>query len=148
MKLTLLSLLLAIFFSRSCGQIMINNAGRIPIQVCIGWYEKTEEFKGFVTKGWYSVVPGQTAETEIPVNPPPTGIFYYIKNSKANSASSYFIPFLVGKSNFLIRNADMEYVKQQNISYSWRYFQQVSLFAESLQGIGKKEKFRYTLYLK
>lgn len=60
MKNLLLFLFASLMISKANSQIHITNKSSEPITVAIAYYKSTESFKGWVTNGWWTIIPGET----------------------------------------------------------------------------------------
>jgi len=119
--------ILSILTINAHAQLCFNNRTNRPVSVAVGWISVTDSFSGFKTKGWYIVEPGETISTEFKVSDE-TVFFYYAKgevdeNGKFLYWSGDFkllVSFLEDK--FTIKNANMQYVEDNNFGYEWVKF--------------------------
>ena len=107
------------------SQIYFHNNNSEPVWVCIGYYSDTDEYKGWITKGWYEVVPGEK-KAILGFNPMGRYIYYYAETSYGKKKFTGNSVFLVhpGKT-FKIINADKQYVQNETPAYRWRNFREV-----------------------
>lgn len=60
MKNLFLLLIACFLISNSNAQIHVTNNTEEPITVAIAYYSSSNSFKGFVSEGWWSLIPGET----------------------------------------------------------------------------------------
>lgn len=111
------------------SQIYFHNNYTKPVIVVLGYYLNTDAFQGWVTEGWYTVDPGETTKLLdwLPLNHP---ICYYAQTKDGVKKFDGDASFLVDPTNaFIIKNADMQYVKDDNATYQWYKFRQVHFTA-------------------
>jgi|GEM_PF-7038129 len=115
------------------GQLYVKNSTNNPISIAVGWY--SENSSCYVTKGWYNIEPGQTIDPGMTFTSSDDYFFYYAKGWEG----SY--KFLTNSDAFNIKNADKQYVKDDNPSYTWAMFRKKEVHFDFL------EKKTFTLNL-
>ena len=130
MKRTILSfaLIITTIVSARC-QLKITNTTSQPINVAVAYQNKTGDFNGYYSVGWYNILPGETKETL-------SGIlisrnyYYYAETEDMSLAweGNGEYTFLVDPTNgFNIKNANQQYVQDQTPSYAWEKFRMLDV---------------------
>ncbi|MCW3085955.1 MAG: hypothetical protein JWP12_3321 [Bacteroidetes bacterium] len=121
------------------AQVFFNNKYNEPVWVVLGYPVDTKAYKGWVTVGWYEVAPGENKEI---LNYNPTGQYiYYYAQTKGGVKKFEGANYLLAdpKKAFNIKNADKEYVQNENPSYKWYKFRQIDKGAKDMF------KLKYTI---
>ena len=125
MKNILLSFLLIFICQNLQSQIYFKNNYNKPVFVAVGYYRDWEEFKGWVTSGWFYVLPNEKKEV-LSYNPMNENIYYYAETKGAEKVFEGDSPLLIHPvSEFTIINADKDYVKDENPTYNWAKFREL-----------------------
>jgi uncharacterized membrane protein len=121
------------------SQIFFQNNYNEPVWVCISYYSDGNEYKGWITKGWYEVAPGEK-KSILNYNPMGRFIYYYAETREGKKKFTGKSTFLIHPSDsFKIKNADKQYVQNENPVYRWRNFREVE------RGDIDALKFKYTI---
>lgn len=138
-KLFLLLIITLAINCKSFAQIYFNNKYTEPVWVCIGYYSDGNNFKGWVSKGWFKIEPNET-KMVLDYNPLSRYLYYYAQTQNGIKKFEGSQSFLVDPINsFLIKNADMKYVKTNNPNFKWHSFRQVD------KGLKDLAKLKYTI---
>lgn len=122
------------------SQLSIKNNSSEPISIAVGWYSEKEEFTGFITKGWYNIEPGHTIDPGLSFTSDDDYFYYYAFSESWEWKGDYEL--LVHSTDaFNIKNAHLEYVKNQNSNYQWKNFRLKEVHFDWLQ------ERKYTLTL-
>lgn len=135
LRRTLISGISFLFTINIHAQLFIKNSTNKPIDVAVAWYNEGGSFTGYVTKGWWSIEPGQTINPGISFTSTDDYFFFYSNGWEGDTK------LLVSSDAFTIKNADKQYVKDQSTKYKWVLFKRVDVH------FGKFEKKTYTLNL-
>ena len=126
MKTLLILIILTLTSLSLKSQIYFKNSYDEPVWVTLGFYSDTKEYKGWVTKGWYKVAPGEKKQI-LSYNPLSQNIYYYAQTKDAKKKFEGKASLLVHPTNsFTIKNADKEYVKNENSAYKWYKFRELN----------------------
>lgn len=115
------NLISSLFFFFTLGfcdaQVHVTNSTDQPITVAIVYYQSDSEFKGYISKGWWTIIPG---ETKVIGNFLKAGDnTYYIHAHTAGYAKTWGNEANLAVNShdaFEIRNCDKSYVlKGENI---------------------------------
>jgi uncharacterized membrane protein len=118
----ILAVILCLSAFNGKSQLYLKNSTSKPIIVALGWHSESSDFNGYITKGWFTIEPNQTLNTGLSFSSTNDHFYYYaISKDKSNDWSGDN-KLLVGSNNFLIKNADMDYKKQEDKSFSWKGF--------------------------
>ena len=142
MKKLFISFLLSIIINISYSQIRVENTIHLPIFFSYGYYESADtDNKGFYTKGWWKILPNETITINVPFSfiTHPT-IYYTFNSDKGNfrtkeqtDGKNNFLLLVDPVNPFFIRNAHMNYVKDNNPNYEYRYFNTKNLTLSQAQ---------------
>lgn len=142
MKTILFSLFLTLTTLTAKSQVFFKNSYDEPVWVVIGYYSDTKEYKGWVTKGWYKVSPGERKEI-LSFNPMGQYLYYYAQTKDAQKKFEGKTNLLVHPTDaFNIKNADKEYVQKETPAYKWYKFREVN------KGGADIVKLKYTIDFK
>lgn len=103
------------------AQLSFKNSTSKPISVAIGWYSEGNDYTGYVTKGWYSIEPGETINPGLTFTSNDDFFFYYVKGFGGDNE------LLVADDAFEIKNANLQYVQDANPQYNWVKFKRVDV---------------------
>jgi uncharacterized membrane protein len=123
------------------GQLYIKNSTNKKVNVCIGWYQESTNYTGYMTKGWYNIEPGEKIAPGLNFTSNKDFFYYYAKTDDNKSAWGGKYKLLASNKGFYIKNADMQYVKNANSEYYWLEFDKVNV---TFSSFGKRT---YTLEL-
>jgi uncharacterized membrane protein len=139
--ITLIMAISALFTSKVQSQIYLENHTNEPVWVVLTMYYGKKNFKAWHSDGWYKVEPNEKKLISSAIGLDSDFIYYYAHTSGKTKEYKGEQPFLVDPVNaFNIRNADLEYVKNENPKYEWRYFRKVDMNTKLLQ-------LKYTIHL-
>jgi len=139
MKKYALIFLLFFFSKGTFSQIYFRNNYSKPVLVSIGYLVDSKDFSGFVTRGWYRVIPGEKKEI-LSYNPMAQFIYYYAKAADGSEDFSGNLKLLVNNNDaFTIRNANKSYVKKEKPWLKWKSFRTVD------KGLKDAFKLKYTI---
>lgn len=113
---TFFATLLCILTVGAKAQLYIKNSTSKPISIAVGWYNEGTNYNGYVTKGWYNIEPGETIDPGMSFTSNDDYFFFYAKGWEGD------YKFLTNSESFTIKNADKQYVKDNNPSYKWAMF--------------------------
>lgn len=126
MKAIVLSLIIILIPLVGKTQVYFKNNYNEPVWVTLGYYIDTKSYKGWVTKGWFKIAPGEKTEI-LSYNTTTQYLYYYAETRNSNRKFAGNTTFLVNpKNQFYIKNADKEYVKKENPIYKWYKFRTVN----------------------
>lgn len=128
-------LLLLSFFVLSLkiasSQLYFKNNSSKPVYVAYAMQNNNKNNKAWYSQGWYSVDPGGRIQLSSAVGLNPN-VYWFAKShdqksewngkNRDNSAS-----FLVSSEAFNIKNANLQYVLDQNPSYYWKSFRHIKI---------------------
>ncbi|MEN9304239.1 MAG: hypothetical protein RL264_2668 [Bacteroidota bacterium] len=124
---SILILLFLLTSLKSFSQLKITNSAKEPLWICIAYKSKTSNFNGWVSEGWWKVIPGETTTLgnyKI-TNGENTFYFYAYYGSgdkkKQWGGDTYFA---VSSDAFKIINADKQYVLKENKDYRQEGFKE------------------------
>lgn len=121
------------------AQIYFNNNYDEPVWVSLAYFSDSKEYKGWVTKGWFKVEPGEKKEI-LSYNPMGQFIYYYAQTKDAAKKFEGKSSLLVDPIEaFTIKNADKDYVKKENSKLVWRQFREID------KGLKDMLKLKYTI---
>lgn len=127
----LIGVLCYLFFANySNAQLLFNNSQDDPIYVAVAYYENNESFKGWFSRGWYELEPGETKVLIAGNLEYDTYFFYAIDSKGAEWRGAGKYSFIVDPVDaFEIKNADKEYQLKGNRSY--KSFKKISTKGET-----------------
>jgi uncharacterized membrane protein len=106
----LLVFLFLIFCSASFAQIYVTNKTNEPIWVAIVTYQNGKSFTGYVSKGWYKVIPGERVNCGGVLSNGDNTYYVHAHNSSWTRSWGKDHYFAIDKTNaFRIENCDMKY---------------------------------------
>lgn len=128
------------FFSQwAFSQIFFRNNYSKPVLVSIGYFADSKDFSGFVSRGWYRVIPGEKKEI-LSYNPMAQYIYYYAKAADGSEDFTGNVKLLVNNNDaFTIKNANKAYVKNEKPWLRWKSFRTVD------KGLKDAFKLKYTI---
>jgi hypothetical protein len=107
---TLLSILFIAFSNSIFAQIYATNKTDEPIWVATVTYQKNGSFSGYVSNGWYKIIPGERINCGGKLRDGDNTYYIHAHNESGSKWGSEKY-FAVDKVNaFTIQNCDMEYV--------------------------------------
>lgn len=107
---TLLSILFIAFSHSIFAQIYATNNTDEPIWVATVTYQKNGSFSGYVSNGWYKIIPGERKNCGGKLRDGDNTFYIHAHNESGSKWGSEKY-FAVDKVNaFSIQNCDMEYV--------------------------------------
>lgn len=110
------------------SQVYFKNSYSEPVYVAIGYYKSTREYKGWVTAGWYKVIPGERRKV-LSETPPGDCVYYYAESTVSSKRFEGKTSLLVHpKESFTIINANKQYVQDERPSYKWYSFKKAYIF--------------------
>ena len=128
--------ILTIFFLVLCttvlkAQLYFKNSSSKPVLVAYCMQSNSKGDDAWYTYGWYSADPNQTIQLSSAVGLNPN-VYYYAQtkdgkmvwNGENRDGS---VRFLVSHSAFTIKNANMQYVKDDNPEYYWISFRHITI---------------------
>ncbi len=118
------------------AQIYFKNSSSVNVNVAIGFYLKGSDFEGWVTKGYFYAIPGQTVEV---LDYMPAEVFYTINytpppDPEGGACTSCLL--IDPKKNFLIANANNEEVNKGK-GFVFSYFTQETVQSNNWQALTK-----------
>ena len=120
-NLILLTFVFATYFY-NWGQIFFENNFDRTIYVALGYYSETDEFSGWITRGWFKVIPGETAQL-LSYNPSGQNLYYYAQTENGKKKFEGDASLLVNPSDkFYIKNADLKDTQTKYPSYKYYNF--------------------------
>ena len=120
-NLILLTFVFATYFY-NWGQIFFENNFDRTIYVALGYYSETDEFSGWITRGWFKVIPGETAQL-LSYNPSGQNLYYYAQTENGKKKFEGDASLLVNPSDkFYIKNADLKDTQTKYPSYTYYNF--------------------------
>jgi uncharacterized membrane protein len=139
MKKITLALLFAIGIFSVKAQIFFRNNYSKPVFVSVAYFAESKDFTGFVSKGWFRVIPGEKKEI-VSYNPLSQYVYYYAKACDGTEDFPGNIKLLVNnKDGFTIKNANKSYVKDEKPYLKWKNFRTVD------KGLKDAFKLKYTI---
>lgn len=130
-----------IFFSSQNvkSQLFVQNDYSEPFKVAIGFYESGVMYKGWITKGWLEIQPGETKEV-LHVNPTKNKIYYYAFSEQTNLEGQYKL-LVHPDSTFRIKDANFDRTKLENENLIWLNFNEIN------RGISSSVQNKFTIKL-
>ncbi|MBS1512428.1 MAG: hypothetical protein JST86_16400 [Bacteroidetes bacterium] len=115
---------LSIFSCKCFSQLVLKNKLLVPIEVCIGWNQDIGKWRGYETKGWFTIYPGQTIRPGLTFTSNHDFFLYYARTTTGvfNEVTKGITLLVNPTSSFDIKNADTENPKKQNPNYQWKAF--------------------------
>jgi len=105
-----------------------NKYYEFPIEISYGYYQRSPTFEGFITQGWYKLIPGQKIDMPFPFAGNNGTVFYTINPTDGYKMVHSDGNLLVDPTNaFNIINADKLYMKRENPTYEFRKFKRVDM---------------------
>jgi uncharacterized membrane protein len=139
-KLFLITLMILISQNYK-SQIYFKNNTEKPVFVALVHYRSWSDFKGWVSDGWFYVLPNEKKEI-LGYNPFGQYIYYYAQTKDATQKFEGKHSFLVHPNDsFKIVNADKDYVKEEQPEYRWCSFREID------KGTMDVLKIKYTIEL-
>jgi len=143
MKVILLTLTLILTSFVAKSQVFFNNSYDEPVWVALAYYRDTKEYKGWVTKGWFKIAPGEKKEI-LSFNPMGQYLYYYAQTKDAKKKFEGKTSLLVHPTDaFTIKNADKEYVQKEKPAYKWYKFREVNKGAKDIVKLKYTIDFKY-----
>lgn len=135
--------LFSLMGSKSFSQLVLKNKLDVPIEVCIGWRQDTGDWKGYETKGWYTIYPGQSIKPGLKFTSNHDFFLYYARTTTGvfNEVTKGATLLIHPTNSFDIKNADMDYPKKQNPAYQWKSFKTRSVRFKK----GQKRKYTFQI---
>lgn len=142
MKIIVLALTLILTSFVAKSQVFFKNSYDEPVWVSLAYYSSTKEYKGWVTKGWVKIAPGEKKEI-LKFNPMGQYLYYYAETKGTKKKFEGKTIFLAHPSDaFIIKNADKEYVQKETPAYKWYKFREIN------KGGADIVKLKYTIDFK
>lgn len=127
-KIILFLLLVFICSFKSEAQLYFKNHEVRPVSVALSYYHKDANFEGYISKGWYTIEPGET-KMLIAGDLQYANYYYYAHDGAGvtwQGQGKY--QFVVDRSNaFDIKNANMAYQKDGHSSREFKNFKKVDV---------------------
>lgn len=123
-KSILLISLLSLVSIKNIAQLKLKNNVTIPINVCLGWYQESKNWTGYMTQGWYVLQPGEIITTPLQFTSDKDHFFYNV------TTDNQFIKMTTGAmfmlvdpvNAFKIFNANLPHTKRENSAFIWAPF--------------------------
>lgn len=118
------------------SQLKVKNKIHLPIYFSYGYYERTDDWKGVKTEGWYKAEPNETIIVPLAFELKGGKVLYY--HFKASNPKMRInigkVDLLVDKINsFEIKNAHLFYKKNENKNYEFRAFKEKSIYSTDIR---------------
>jgi uncharacterized membrane protein len=140
MKKLLILLFTCVIYLQNWGQIFFENNYERTVYVAFGYYSVTDNYTGWITRGWFKVIPGETAEL-LNYNPDGQNLYYYVQTENGKKKFEGDASLLVHPTDkFYIKNADKQDTKALYPSY--KYFK----FIQEDKGNWDFLKIKYTIH--
>lgn len=128
MKKHLLFLIAFISFT-SWSQIHVSNNTEEPIWFAYGYYSETDSFSGWITEGWYEIIPGQTKIIGSFLKDGNNTYYYYAHNKSRSKTWGGDYKLAVDQPDaFKIVNADKDYVLNEEQGIVKKGFKEKKVF--------------------
>lgn len=112
---------LSSFIGRS--QVYVKNNHSVSFRVALAYYESGSMFNGWITKGWFEILPGEE-KAILHYNPTGKHIYYYAYSDSVTINGNHL--YLVdSKETFTIKDADKETTYTKNRNYLWHGFREI-----------------------
>jgi uncharacterized membrane protein len=99
----------------SWSQIQVTNNTEEPIWFTYGYYSNTNSFAGWITVGWYEIIPGQTSTIGSFLKDGNNTYYYYAHNKSRTKTWGGDYQLAVNQTDaFKIVNADKDYVLNED----------------------------------
>lgn len=132
-KIVFLGLLLLLSYNIFCQSIWIENRFNEPLYVCIGYHTNKDGWTGYVSEGWWRVIPGEK-KAIVPISKIDVDIIYLYActNTKEPSDPWYRLTdreygeniYVNMDGPFVIKNCRSDYVAKEHPEYTtvtaWR----------------------------
>ena len=117
---------LAILFSVAArAQLMFKNTKAETYQVAVAVFSDTKDFKGWISKGWFRLNPGDSAAVS-ELSGPTVCYFLHTLDNKVSEGGTK--AFLVDKKDaFAIKGADLKATEKRNPAYIWQNFHELKV---------------------
>ncbi len=97
------------------AQIKVTNKTSYPITICVAYYKSTSNYEGFISEGWWKIIPGETKVIGGKVHNGENTFYYYAYNETSKWKGDNY--FAITKDKFEILNADKNYVLENNSKF-------------------------------
>jgi uncharacterized membrane protein len=122
MKNLLILLFTCLLYLQNWGQIFFENNYERTVYVALGYYSETDNYSGWITRGWFKVIPGEKAEL-LNYNPTGQNLYYYVQTENGKKKFEGDVSLLVHPTDkFYIKNADKQDTKTKYPSYKYYNF--------------------------
>lgn len=122
MKNLLIFLFTCLMYLQNWGQIFFENNYERTVYVALGYYSVTDDYSGWITRGWFKVIPGETAVL-LNYNPSGQNLYYYVETENGKKKFEGDASLLVHPTDkFYIMNADKQDTKTKYPSYKYYNF--------------------------
>jgi uncharacterized membrane protein len=126
--------LLAVFvfgLNTSYAQLNFRNNSSSPVIVAHAMENNSKRNEAWYSEGWMSCDPNQTIQLSSAVGLNPN-VYFFAKSKDGKKLwngvnRDNSVEFLVSSDAFVIKNANMAYVAEENPSYSWKLFRHVKI---------------------
>jgi len=106
------------------GQIQFKNSTKSSVWIAKAWYQDGDSFyEGFMSRGWYFVLPGQTLDLELSLTKEVESVYLSIQDDKSQTLSNADFRIIV-KPGAALRDANLERTLIQNSGSKWEEFQE------------------------
>jgi uncharacterized membrane protein len=124
MKQLLLSVLVILLSCSAKAQLMFRNTKSDTFQIAVVMHTDTKEYKGWISKGWFKLNPGDSAAVGALSG---TSVYYFLHTTD-NKISNGPKAFLVDqKDAFTIKGADQKSNQVAHPAYIWRNFYEIKV---------------------
>lgn len=107
----ILSILFIAFSTSIFAQIYVTNKTEEPIWVATVTYQKNSGFSGYVSNGWYKVIPGERKNCGGKLKDGDNTYYVHANNASGTKTWGNESYFAVDKTDaFSIQNCDLDYV--------------------------------------
>lgn len=121
---------LAILLSFSAkAQLMLKNTKSDTMQVAVAMQSDDKDFKGWISKGWYKINPGDSGAVGNLVGPV---VYYFVQTTNNKTTAGGTKPFLVDpKDPFTIKDPGAKKTAEASRTYEFRKFYEIKVPAKA-----------------
>jgi uncharacterized membrane protein len=140
MKYKILSFFLFISMG-AWAQLHIKNTSDKTFYVSIGWYQDAGSNTGYMTRGWFTIAPGETVDPGLTFSSEDHFYYYAVSSDESVQFVGDKKLLVAQEGRFEIKNADQPSTKDKTQSYVWKGMKEVDV------SFGDSKNRSYTLQL-
>lgn len=123
MKKYLIVFVVLVVNNQLFGQLSMKNNTEKPYQVAIAFFHSSFQTSGWISKGWFTINPGETKDVFYQ-NPREKFLYYYAfsENDTIQGTKNILVD---SKETFTVNQAILEVTKETNPNLKWVKFKEV-----------------------